>query len=86
MRSLTILVLFTACSTWEKRFAAHVDCRPDEIKVHKRGDQLRGYQAHSISCKGVTYHCTEKMVDYRPTDLRCIKKKTLDQRESFESE
>jgi hypothetical protein len=73
MKFIFMTIILASCSTWERRFASYVSCPPEEIKVIKRGDNLTGYQAHAISCREVVYHCTEKMIDYRPTDLRCAR-------------
>lgn len=78
MSLLFLSLSLVGCSTFESKFTSHVGCPEEEIQVVKRDNTLIGVQSHTISCRGQVYHCTEKMADFVPTELRC--KKALNQK------
>lgn len=67
------LVVVTSCASWESKFTSHVGCPAEEVKVIKRSENYLGVQDHTVSCRGVVYHCTEEMKDFVPRNLRCTK-------------
>lgn len=74
-RSLIFCTLISGflsgCASFESRFTSQTGCPEEEIRVIKKTHNLFGNQSYTVSCRNVTFHCTESFIEKQYSNLKC---------------